>query len=50
MVFAPPLLAFVLSLMSRNNTKATRTAFLAGCAGQRRKRTDEATCDDPKGA
>ena len=37
MVFAPPLLLFVLSLMSRNNAKATRTAFLAACAGQKAK-------------
>ena len=37
MVFAPPLLAFVLSLIARNNAKATRTAFLAACAGQKAK-------------
>ena len=37
MVFAPPLLLFLLSLMSRNNAKATRTAFLAACAGQKAK-------------
>ena len=37
MVFAPPLLLFALSLMARNNAKATRTAFLAACAGQKAK-------------
>ena len=37
MVFAPPLLLFLLSLMSRNNAKATRTAFFAACAGQKAK-------------
>ena len=50
MVFAPPLLLFVLSLLARNNAKATRTAFSPPARARRRKRTDEATCDDPKGA